>query len=165
MANDQRQARNLGIIDAFDYLPEYDACSPSLTGTHGRPHPRRERILFVDDENDLVELGKEILETFGYSVTTSTGGPEALERFRAQPNAFDLVITDMTMPTLTGLELAREILSIRPDLPVILCTGYSDLLSEKKGKDAGIREILVKPYAIMNLAERIRGVLDRNGAG
>ncbi|MEN6440668.1 MAG: response regulator [Syntrophobacter sp.] len=160
MAKDPRQARNTETIGTLAYIPPHDACPPSSTATDENLCPDRQRILFVDDENELVELGKEMLEALGYSVTTSTGSLDALERFRAQPDAFDLIITDMTMPALNGLELARELLAIRPDLPIILCTGYSDALTGKKDKGTGIREVLMKPYAITDLVERIHKVLD-----
>ncbi len=120
-----------------------------------------ERILFVDDERPLVDLGKEMLESLGYSVSVNTNSLEALETFRAQPDAFDLVITDMTMPGLTGKELAKELMSIRSDIPIILCTGFSDLINEKQAEEIGIREFLMKPYVIASLAQTIRKVLER----
>ena len=95
-----------------DIAREIEAVEGPATGA--------ERILFVDDEKALVELGKEILETLGYNVTAKTSGLDALEAFRAQPGAFDLVITDMTMPGFTGRELAEKILQIRADIPIIL---------------------------------------------
>lgn len=120
-----------------------------------------ERILFVDDERPLVDLGKEMLESLGYSVSVNTNSLEALETFRAQPDAFDLVITDMTMPGLTGKELAKELMSIRSDIPIILCTGFSDLINEKQAEEIGIREFIMKPYVIASLAQTIRKVLGR----
>jgi CheY-like chemotaxis protein len=84
-----------------------------------------ERILFVDDEIILTELGKELLESLGYTVFAKTSSLEALETFRADPYGFDLVITDRTMPSLRGEELAREVIALRPGMPIILCTGYS----------------------------------------
>ena len=119
-----------------------------------------ERVLFVDDEVTLVELGKEMLESVGYHVVTQTSGVDALESFRSAPGAFDLVITDMTMPGLTGWELAEEVMAIRPDIPVILCTGYSELVNGQEALEKGIREFLTKPYTMRNLAETIRKVLD-----
>jgi len=160
MAKDHSQTGDLETTGTFAHLPSYDACPSPVAGIDESPQPGRERILFVDDENELVELGKEMLEALGYTVKASTGSLEALKHFRAQPHAFDLVITDMTMPALNGLELTRELLAIRPGLPVILCTGYSDSLNLLKSKEAGIREILMKPYAITNLAELIRKVMD-----
>ena len=119
-----------------------------------------ERILFIDDEEDLAEIGKEILESLGYNVVGQTNSTDALEIFRAHPDAFDLVITDMTMPGLTGIELAQKLMSIRPDIPIILCTGFSELINEKRARELGIRQFLMKPFVIDKLAKEIRGVLD-----
>jgi CheY-like chemotaxis protein len=123
-----------------------------------------ERILFVDDEKALVDLGKQMLEALGYRVTAKTSSVEALETFRAQPDAFDLVITDMTMPALTGIELAKDLMAIRPDLPIILCTGFKDLVDGKQSKAIGVRELLLKPYLRIDLARTIRKVLDESGS-
>jgi CheY-like chemotaxis protein len=120
-----------------------------------------ERILFVDDERTLVDLGKEMLESLGYAVRAAASSIEALETFRTQPDAFDLVITDMTMPRLTGRELAGELMAIRPDIPIILCTGFSDLINEEQARASGIRQFVMKPYVITKLAETIRKVLDQ----
>jgi len=125
---------------------------PPLTGS--------ERILLVDDEEALIDLGKEILETLGYQVTATTSSLDALEIFRTRPHAFDLVITDMTMPSLTGSELAREVTALRSDTPIILSTGFSDLVDEKQAKEAGIREYILKPYEIRTLAGAIRKALE-----
>jgi len=114
----------------------------------------------VDDEPSLASLGKQMLETLGYAVVTRTGGVDALELFRQDPAGFDLVITDMTMPHMTGDVLARELTRIRPDLPVILCTGFSHSISEEKAKAFGIREYLMKPLMRQELARIVRNVLD-----
>lgn len=87
---------------------------------------------------------------------------EALEVFQAQPNKFDLVITDQTMPNMTGEELSKELMRIRPDIPIILCTGYSELITEDKAKSMGIREFVMKPLVARELAETVRKVLDGN---
>jgi PAS domain S-box-containing protein len=121
-----------------------------------------EHILFVDDEKPLVDLGQRMLEGIGYRVTTRTSSIEALELFLAQPERFDLVITDMTMPNMTGKELADEILRIRPDIPLVLCTGYSEIITEKRAKALGIRAFLMKPIVLRELAETIRKVLDES---
>jgi CheY-like chemotaxis protein/anti-sigma regulatory factor (Ser/Thr protein kinase) len=118
-----------------------------------------ERILFVDDENALVDLGRQMLESLGYDVVARASSLEALETFRVQPDAFDLVITDLTMPALTGIDLAKELMAIRPDVPIILCTGFSELINGKQVKEAGIREFVMKPYATRNFANTIRNVL------
>ena len=121
-----------------------------------------ERILFVDDEKVLADLGQEMLEPLGYRVTVETSSLDALETFLTAPTAFDLVITDMTMPALTGAELAKELITIRPDIPIILCTGYSDLIREGQNKETGIREFITKPYVITELAKTIRKVLEHD---
>ena len=120
----------------------------------------KESILFVDDEEALVRLGQELLTHLGYTVEVRTSSVNALELFQADPNRFDLVITDQTMPNLTGEALTRELLRIRPGLPIILCTGFSHTLSAEKAKTLGIRAYLMKPLAIRDLAPIVRHVLD-----
>ena len=121
-----------------------------------------ERILFVDDEPALVELGSMMLTSFGYHVTSRTSSSEALEAFRAAPHDFDLVITDMTMPNMRGDGLAGELLKIRPDISIILCTGFSEMISEEKAKSLGIRQFIMKPIFKKDLAKAVRDVLDRS---
>ena len=118
-----------------------------------------ERILFVDDEELLAQLGHELLGTLGYNVTVSQNSTEALKLFHTSPHEFDLVVTDMSMPGLTGKELAKELLAIRPDLPIILCTGFSELIDEKQAKECGIGGFIMKPYAKSNLDRTIRQLL------
>jgi CheY-like chemotaxis protein len=122
-----------------------------------------ERILFVDDEEMLVVMGRSMLERFGYKVTAATGSREALAIFREGPDRFDLVITDQTMPEMTGMELANHILNIRHDIPIILCTGYSNLVSEEKIRAAGIRALALKPLTKMELVNLIRTTLAKDG--
>jgi PAS domain S-box-containing protein len=122
-----------------------------------------ERILFVDDEKALVDLGKQMLETLGYQAECRTNSIEALESFRTQPDQFDLVITDMTMPNMTGERLAKEMMEIRPDIPIILCTGYSERITREKAIEMGIKEFVLKPFEINHLASIIRRVLDKEG--
>ena len=119
-----------------------------------------EHILFVDDEKPLADMGSQILESQGYAVTVRTSSIEALELFKAQPERFDLIITDMNMPNMTGTELAREIIDIRPDMPVILCTGDSAMLDDEKAREMGIRAFIIKPILQRELAKIIREVLD-----
>ncbi len=121
----------------------------------------KERILFVDDEKALIDLGKQMLERLGYKVVSRTSSVEALEAFRSDPEKFDLVITDMTMPNMTGDKLAEEIMAIRPDTPIILCTGFSQLITEGQAKKMGIREFVMKPLVMSDLAKTIRKVLDK----
>jgi len=123
-----------------------------------------ERILFVDDEDVLAETGKEILEHLGYKVTIRTSSIEALELIKAKPGYFDLVITDMSMPNMTGEQLSREVMKIRPELPIILCTGFSHIISEEKALEIGIRGFAMKPLGRKDLAEIVRRVLDQKNA-
>ncbi len=118
-----------------------------------------EHILFVDDEEVLAEMVQNMLERLGYRVTVRTNSLEALTTFRNTPDLFDLVITDQTMPGLTGFDLARRILALRPNMPIILCTGYSPLTSEEEAKAQGIREFALKPLTKTDLAMLIRRVL------
>lgn len=121
----------------------------------------KETILFVDDEETIVRLGKELLTQLGYTVEVHTSSIEALSVFRQDPHRFDLVITDQTMPGLTGEALSRELLRIRPDLPIILCTGFSHVISAERAKALGIQGYLMKPLAIRDLVPIIRHVLDK----
>ena len=121
----------------------------------------RERILFIDDEEPLAEMGQEILAELGYQVESKTSSREALAALRLDPSRFDLVVTDQTMPEMTGVELAGEILAIRADMPVILCTGYSLTANEESAKAAGIRAFVMKPLTKNEIARTIRKVLDR----
>jgi len=132
---------------------------PTRTETVETISAGAERILFVDDERILAELGKELLESLNYNVVAKASSLEALETFRADPYGFDLVITDMTMPGLRGEELAREIMALRPGMPIILCTGYSELIDETQAREMGIYEVIMKPYMVDSLAETIRGAL------
>jgi CheY-like chemotaxis protein len=120
-----------------------------------------ERILFVDDEEMLAEMGQAMLERLGYAVTVRTSSLDALTTFQNQPDRFDLVITDQTMPGMTGLDLARRMLQIRPELPIIRCTGFSNLVSEERAKAAGIKAFALKPLARREIAGLIREVLGR----
>jgi len=119
-----------------------------------------ERILFVDDEEALVCMAQNYFGSLGYSITATTSSSEALRIFQERPDGFDLVITDMTMPELTGAELAREFLKIRPDLPIILCTGYSDSLNKADARKMNIREFVLKPFPLDHLALLARRLLD-----
>jgi CheY-like chemotaxis protein len=127
-----------------------------------KPIPKgTERILFVDDEPALVTLVERILSKLGYSVVTRTDSIEAHHLFKEDPYSFDMVITDMTMPGMTGADLAKEILKIRPDIPIILCTGFSEVITEGEAKRMGIREFLMKPLTLRDIAVAARKVLDR----
>jgi CheY-like chemotaxis protein len=148
------------------YLPLLDRTEADGKATEENPLPMgAERILFVDDELPLANLGKQMLETLGYRVSMQTGAMQALAVFKNDPTAFDLVITDMTMPEMTGAELAVEILRLRPGIPVILCTGYSYSMTEVKAKAMGIREFVLKPLVRREAAVVIRKVLDGKDQG
>jgi CheY-like chemotaxis protein len=119
-----------------------------------------ERILFVDDEPTLVDVTRQKLEKLGYKVVGTISSLEALELFKSNPEGFDLVITDMTMPRMTGDILAKKIMKIRSDIPVILCTGYSEGISKARAEDLGISAFAMKPLLMRELATTVRGVLD-----
>ncbi len=121
-----------------------------------------EHILLVDDEQPLVEIGKQMLERLGYSVATRTSSIEALELFKVDPNRFDLVITDIVMPNLTGDKLAKKIINIRNDIPVVLCTGYSEKFTRQNASEMGIQSFLMKPLVMRDLANTIRQALAAN---
>ncbi len=119
-----------------------------------------EKILLVDDDESILAMEKMILERLGYQVTSFSRSIEALEAFRSNPEIYDLVITDMTMPKLTGDKLAVEMLKMQPDIPILICTGFSETLTEEKIEAIGIKGILMKPIVIKKLAEKLRHILD-----
>jgi len=137
-----------------EVLPEIEVVTQIPVG--------RERILFVDDEEMLTQMGKTMLERLGYHVTARNSSIEALETFQNQPDQFDLIITDQTMPGMTGADIARRMIQIRPDIPIILCTGYSTIISEEKAKSMGIKEFALKPLSQKDIALLIRKVLDNS---
>jgi len=144
------------------YLPRVEADvspgeKPSATLPRGT-----ERILFVDDEKAAVDATQLMLGNLGYRITARTSSIEALEAFRNNPEGFDLVITDMTMPNMTGKDLAREMMSIRSDIPIILCTGFSEQIDEHKAKKMGINAYVMKPIVRREIAKTIREVFDKS---
>lgn len=120
----------------------------------------KERILLVDDDDILAEMGQTMLERLGYEVTVLTSSLEALALFQNHPEVFDVVITDQTMPGMTGMDLARRMLQIRPDIPIILCTGFSNLVSEEQAKGSGIKGFAMKPMTKKEMALLLRTVLE-----
>ncbi|BHH83174.1 transporter substrate-binding domain-containing protein [Desulforhopalus sp. 52FAK] len=143
------------------FFPEHDGPHelhtdelPSLPAGNG------ENILFVDDEPSITQLGKRHLESLGYRVVITTDPIRALELVRKNPNMYDLIISDMAMPNMTGKQLILEILSIRKDIPTIICTGYSANFSDKDAKEIGVHAFLMKPLIKSELAITIRKVLD-----
>ena len=141
------------------FFPKLESGAFSVSEKQGELTPGEGRILFVDDEEALVQLGGKLLQMLGYDVVGQTNSVEALEVFRAQPERFDLVVTDYTMPRLTGIDMAEKLMRIRPDIPIILCTGYSERLSEDDVKRRGIRALLLKPLGAGQLAEAVATAL------
>jgi CheY-like chemotaxis protein len=119
-----------------------------------------EHILLVDDQDLIVDMERQMLERLGYHITARTSSIEALEAFRANPGKFDLVITDMTMPNMTGDKLAGEMIKIRTDIPIILCTGFSEMMSKEGAESLGLKGFLMKPVVLKELSSVIRKVLD-----
>jgi CheY-like chemotaxis protein len=122
----------------------------------------KEHILVIDDEEIITGMLESILKGLGYQVTISNSGPEALALLEQKTDLFDVLITDMTMPHLTGLELARKALAIRPDLPIILCTGFSELINKEQARSIGIRAYLMKPVSVREMALTVRQVLTKD---
>ena len=140
-------------VTDIEEVPEVEPSKPITGGS--------ERILLVDDEWTLVEMGKQMLERFGYSVEIKTSSTGALEVFCANPGAYDLIITDQTMPVMTGIQLTQELRHIRPDIPVILCTGFSEVIDEENFKSRDIDAFVMKPIVMREIAAVIRRVLDK----
>ena len=143
------------------YFPEHISLPtrPALQSDNEIP-TGTERILLVDDEAMVARMQERLLESLGYDVTTETDSHHALETFAADPEAYDLVLTDMTMPRMNGATLAQHILRVRPDMPVILCTGFSELINETKALAIGVKSFAMKPLLRKSIAETIRKVLD-----
>jgi len=118
------------------------------------------RILFVDDEEALVDLGSEMLKNLGYHIESFTNPIQAQKIFNRQPDQYDLVITDMTMPQMTGAQLSKNLLKIRKEIPIILCTGFSERISDDRAKKIGIKALEMKPLQMHELAATIRRILD-----
>ncbi len=125
-------------------------------------HAGNEQILFVDDEEAIVKLGVRFLERYGYKVTGITSSIDALEIFKSDPNKYDLVITDMTMPIMIGTDLSKNMLKLRSDLPILICTGFSEQVDGETAKSLGIQGYINKPLLIDELASKVREILDQN---
>jgi PAS domain S-box-containing protein len=132
-----------------------------LPGELPPPPSGSEHVLLVDDEPLLADVGKQMLERLGYKVTSGTSSLQALEIFKSRPADFDLVLTDQTMPKMTGLDLAGALLEIRPDIPIIIYTGFSTDISDEEIASVGVKRVLMKPLAIREVAAAIREVLDQ----
>ncbi len=137
------------VSEASDFYP--------VTGGH-------ERILFVDDEKTLADLAYKNLSDLGYDVTACTDSLEALKIFQSDPDGFDLIFTDMTMPHLSGSELSRQIIGLRPRQPIILCTGYNEFITPEKASQIGVKTFILKPLSRRDLADVVRKTLDENAA-
>lgn len=146
----------LPVIDHIDVETESAETTIAANGS--------ERILLIDDEEQIIDFEQQILERLGYKVISKTDSEEALEEFAAQPDQFDLVITDMTMPKMTGDQLARKMMDIKPEIPVILCTGFNEAITEEKALAMGIDKFVMKPIVKDKLANTIRAVLDNRKA-
>jgi CheY-like chemotaxis protein/anti-sigma regulatory factor (Ser/Thr protein kinase) len=144
------------------YLPVIEEAQ-NIIETHSDTAVLRgnERILLVDDEEPIVEMEKQMLERLGYQIKARTSSIEALATFRVSPDQFDIVITDMTMPNMAGDKLSMELKKIRQDIPIIICSGFSELMSEEKATALGINGFLTKPVLMKDLANKIRDILDR----
>jgi len=147
-------------------LPAADVASELIQEEtdKGEPPTGTEHILFVDDETAMVDVAHYLLSHQGYKVTAVQSAYQALALFKDDPGAYDIVITDQTMPKMTGFQLAKELINIRPDIPVILCTGYSETVYEEEAKKAGIKEFMTKPLSRKVIASAIRKVLDNKHA-
>jgi DNA-binding NtrC family response regulator len=143
------------------FLPRMESRFPSI-GAEPSVLPRgKERILLVDDEREVMETFRQMLAYLGYSVFSATSGLVALEVFRKAPDGFDLLITDQTMPKMTGVQLATEVKRIRPDLPVLLCSGFGDVIQSEEARKIGVQEVVMKPLTATEIAQKIRQVLER----
>jgi len=145
------------------YLPLVEGLKEQkATDTIALNQAGTEHILLVDDEEAILTMEKQMLERLGYSVTSCSNSIEALEAFRVNPNKFDMVITDMAMANMSGDMLSAELNIIRPDIPVLLCTGFSETMPEEKAESLGINGFLLKPIVMNDLSHKIREVLDNN---
>lgn len=142
------------------YLPRVDRAAPHKVEPTEPMVGGCERILFVDDEKMLVDIGGKILERLGYQVVSRTSPLEALELFRTKPDHFDLVVTDQTMPGMTGDVLAKELMRIRPNIPIVVCTGYSQGIDPERARQRGIKAFVMKPILIHDMAAAIRKALE-----
>ena len=146
------------------YFPRVDIQPEATMQVDDTLQRGSERILLVDDESNVMEMATRILERLGYKVTSQTDSASALEIFWSNPDEFDLLITDYTMPKLTGLDFAREARLIRPDMPILLCTGFSEKITSERMKELGMG-LLMKPYGMREISEEVRKILDERKVG
>jgi PAS domain S-box-containing protein len=144
------------------YLPRAESISEAISPVETDYLPiGSEQIMLVDDDLELLNISEAMLMQLGYEVISKNKSRDALDEFRRIPDHFDLILTDMTMPEMTGEKLAQEVIRIRPDIPVVLCTGYSENIDAQKAKEIGIKAFVMKPLTLRNLAVTIRQVLDK----
>jgi CheY-like chemotaxis protein len=143
------------LIPVVDTTPP-----PSIALPAELPRGKEEWVLLVDDEAHIVTILQQSLERLGYRITAKASSLAALEEFMKHPKEFDAVITDQTMPQMTGAELSRALLKLNPEIPIILCTGFSEMISEETAKAIGIREYIMKPIMARDLSRVLRKVLD-----
>jgi PAS domain S-box-containing protein len=143
------------------FFPRTDTAVAEIPQSQNGISTGSERILLVDDEEIVIEVVTEILEVLGYEVVSCLRSADALDLFRAQSGRFHLVITDLTMPEITGIELATELMHIRRDIPIILSTGFSSAEIREEASSIGIREVILKPFILSELAGALRRVLDK----
>ena len=120
----------------------------------------KERVLLIDDEVDIVHVNRQMLERLGYTVSAYSDSREAVAAFESDPEGVDLLITDMTMPGLTGDQVVRAVHARRPELPIIMCTGFSAVITPEKAQALGVRKLMMKPLLVGELAQTIRELLD-----
>jgi len=154
---DSRVGEGTSFRIYFPALTEREPASarPGARTTEGRG----EHVLTVDDEPALVELLRDQLQVLGYRVTAHVSPVEALADFLARPLDFDVVLTDLTMPGMSGAELAERILKVRPDLPIVMATGYGNVMSEERARELGLRPLLLKPFSMGALGDAIQDAL------
>ncbi len=149
------------IFHVYLYLME-NLEKPDSKERSGNHPTGMERILLVDDEESIIELESQVLERLGYTITAYTRCQDALNAFKNDPDGFDLVITDMAMPKMTGEQFAKALFSIRRDIPVIICTGFSERIDHRKVEELGISGLLNKPILKSDMASKVRKVLDEH---
>jgi CheY-like chemotaxis protein len=151
-----------GKGSTFDiFFPKVESNEVQVPESSEPATPKQEVILLVDDEKVMVDVTKQILERLGYAVVATTSSIVALEAFQEEPDEFDLVITDQTMPNMTGTQLAKEIIAIKPDIPVILCSGYPENVNQEEVRSIGIKKFITKPISKQDITTLIREVLDK----
>ncbi|MFC1833355.1 response regulator [Thermodesulfobacteriota bacterium] len=153
----------VGVGTTFNvYLPRSDSDAETEQMRESHPPKNSAHILLVDDEEPIVDIEKRVLTALGYTVTGMTDSSEALQALTERPGDFDILIADLMMPKITGLELAEKTAMIRPDLPVILCTGFGEPLAREKVRELGIQDFLMKPIAPSDLGEAVAKILRNN---